>query len=140
MSAFILNDYHLGAMVQFAVLHRVNVYHKGTWYYIQNHGTPDLLLTVLHRQNVRSVDSRYNEKNDVDDLKFKPIAWSFSAVQIIKACNCYDYQACETEDYHDTLAFAVSDAIRAAAGRKLPGYEDAGWVIEEPAAAGRSQR
>jgi hypothetical protein len=90
-------------------------------------------LTVLYRQNVRSVDARYQEGNEVESLRYRPTGRpAVSAVQMIKACNCYDYQACETDDYYETLAYAISDAIRAAAGRLVPGYEEASWVIDEP--------
>lgn len=133
MSAFILNEYHLRTMVEYALAQRVNAYHKGKWYRSSDPGAADLFLTVLYRQNVRSVDARYQEGNEVESLRYRPTGRpAVSAVQMIKACNCYDYQACETDDYYETLAYAISDAIRAAAGRLVPGYEEASWVIDEP--------
>jgi len=35
-----------------------------------------------------------------------------TATQILKACNCYDYQACETDDYYGTKAAKFVNAVR----------------------------
>jgi hypothetical protein len=35
-----------------------------------------------------------------------------TATQILKACACYDYQACETDDYYDTKAAKFVNAVR----------------------------
>ena len=37
---------------------------------------------------------------------------SVIATLIVKACNCYDYQACETEDYHETPAAKYVERLR----------------------------
>ena len=50
-------------------------------------------------------------------------------VEIIKLCDCYDYQSCETRDWETTEAFAICAALRAAAIDSLPGYEDAPWGL-----------
>lgn len=61
------------------------------------------------------------------DYKFKPKV--LTAVEVLKACDCYDYQSCETDDYHETTAAKLVDRIRKSAIGKLPGYEDAPWGI-----------
>mgnify|MGYP006267018973 CR=1 FL=1 len=60
---------------------------------------------LLYNQNVRSVDTRYSEKND-NHFEYKFIGrdkTSFSA--IVGLLSSYDYQACETKDYYTTEAF-----------------------------------
>lgn len=37
------------------------------------------------------------------------------ATQMVKLCQCYDYQACETDDYRDTPAAAFIDRLRSKA-------------------------
>jgi|GEM_PF-3390363 len=56
--------------------------------------------------------------------------------QIIKACDCFDYQACETEDYRQSMAAEFVELIRRCAiskgghtrGTKL--YEAVLWEID----------
>jgi hypothetical protein len=51
-------------------------------------------------------------------------------VQILKLCDCYEYQACETgEAYYQSFAHAIIQAIRGKAWRRLPGYDEAEWTI-----------
>ena len=50
-------------------------------------------------------------------------------IQVIKACNCFDYQACEVENYEETEAAKIIEAIRAAAIERLQGMEEAEWEI-----------
>ncbi len=60
-------------------------------------------------------------------------------VQTLKACNCYDYQSCEARDWEESEAYAYIQALKEAAIRVLPGYDDAEWEItaEKPAEAAR---
>ena len=53
-----------------------------------------------------------------------------SPVQILKACQCYDYQACETEGYEQTDAQRITRAIAAHAINNLDGYDKAEWSID----------
>jgi hypothetical protein len=50
-------------------------------------------------------------------------------VWIIKACDCYDYQACETDDYEQSIAHAIVSEIRAKAVHSFLEYEAAPWGI-----------
>lgn len=53
----------------------------------------------------------------------------YAPVEVIKACNCYNYQACETPDWKDTEAQAIVHALRERAIKQLEGYGKAAWVI-----------
>lgn len=130
MSAFIVSDKHLQTLINWANQNQVYFYYNGKHYKSDDVPTLDLLLTVLHRQNVRSVDRRYQEKNVVDSLRVKLTPVTLSPVEILKACDCYDYQACETEDYHQTFAYDIIRRIRETAITKLPGYSGAKWSID----------
>lgn len=57
------------------------------------------------------------------------------AVQVIKACHCYDYQACETDDYFESKASEWVTALKAEAVKHIAGfaeaYERADWCISD---------
>jgi|SRR3990167_5335284 len=96
---------------------------------------------VLYQENLRSVMARY--PSDRRDNLPGPInrpehitvlandrtlaAYRLSPIAILKMCDCLEYQSCETEDYRQTVAFKLLDAIRGAAIHALPGYDDAPW-------------
>jgi hypothetical protein len=97
--------------------------------------TPNEIGQILLDENVRSASARYpNEsidslpgpcdKSRVLAYRFQPVAHQLAA-WVVKACDCVRYQSCETDDYEDTLAYKVLDAIREAAIRHL--VVDAPW-------------
>lgn len=92
-----------------------------------------VLMDILHRQNVRSLCARYQDDrpDDYPRFRYDPHGKTYSPLQIIKACACYDYQAGETLDYDQTDAHSVVDQIRHDAIGELPGYEEADWEINE---------
>ena len=51
------------------------------------------------------------------------------AVQVIEACHGLAYQSCEAEEWEQSEACAIIQAIEAAAVRSLPGYEAAAWHL-----------
>lgn len=95
---------------------------------------------ILLTENERSVYQRYTDIDassvnkpgthgqDAESYEFKRWPTTINPVSVLKACSCFDYQACETDDYRATLASTIIDAIRHHAIRRLPGYDDAqGW-------------
>jgi hypothetical protein len=58
-----------------------------------------------------------------------------SPVEVLKACQCLDFQCCEHEEWQESPAKRMLDAIAGAAIEALPGYDSAPWAIsEEPRA------
>ena len=57
----------------------------------------------------------------------------YSAVEVIKACDCFVYQSCEHPGWGKSLAKLIVHAIRERAISELPGYQEADWGIEDPA-------
>lgn len=51
---------------------------------------------------------------------------------MLSALSCFDYQACETPDWRQSLAWQICDAIRDAAIRALPGYSSGPWEVRRP--------
>jgi len=115
-----------------------------------------LYADVLYQENVRSVQARYPQDSweTLPGPSLKPrelaVTWrecnlAFyrpAPVVVLKLCDGLEYQSCETDDYRETVAFRLLDAIRGAAIHALPGYDAAPWEYHAPElvrqAAGRS--
>lgn len=73
----------------------------------------------LVAENIRSLESRYPGRDFLEDWKREARAYRFpgdgvrvSPTQLVKLCDCYDYQACETDDYEMTRAAEFVDHVR----------------------------
>ncbi len=86
---------------------------------------------ILHNENVRSVNGRYHEFNEYP-YKSRRL-YPCDAVILIKAIQCYNYQACESDDWESTTAHEITKNLMSHAISKLPGYDKAPWGIEEAA-------
>src|SRR5580704_16709688 len=146
MSAFVVGHDHIDALLTFADMKRL----KDRLGYHVNKGREQLSLTdigrILLAENERSVCTRYpdctpgNTPGKVGEeaigYRFKTLQQAFQmqhtalCVMIIKACDCYDYQACETDDYRQSIAAHIVNTIRREAIRVMPGYDDAPWEID----------
>ena len=119
MSAYILNDENLDAILTACQLH--NLYSHGK----------DLsaIGQALKDQNFRSVNCRYNENETPSPYQFKGLTKLYSIVQLLKICDCYEYQSCETKDYQETDACKIINYIRKNLIKLIPGYDGAKWGL-----------
>ena len=89
------------------------------------------LANVLLAENYRSLRARYSDDDEAHSvivtLGEVMRADQIPPVNILHSLACYEYQACESSDWTETDAFKLCDAIRLAAIKKLPGYDDAPW-------------
>lgn len=127
MSAFILNPKHINVLINYAYAFDLRVWNEEQW--IATRDNPNKFGQALVDQNYKSVNYRYREQTTPDQYRFRMDGKPYNTVQIIKACDCYDYQACETPDFDETFAKGITKAIRTHAMRHLPGYEQAEWEI-----------
>jgi len=133
MSAFIVCDEHISAMLQAVNLSR----HAGDGASYRWNGearyfggnTRDIGQKLVD-ENYRSVNYRYDEAHKPHTFTFK-LTKEHSPAGIIKACDCYNYQSCETPDWRESEAHAIMRALRERAIRFLPGYDEAPWAIRE---------
>jgi hypothetical protein len=91
---------------------------------------------LLARENARNLRARYE---DADRSGMVP-EWAdagyvherrrcrLSAVEGLKAIDGYEYQACEADDWPDTEAAQLCQALRLAVIHELPGYSAAPWT------------
>jgi hypothetical protein len=137
MSAFVVPDRHINALVSYASALGVRYSFGDQLFSVA--GQEQEAAQLLYAANVRSVAYRYAhipEEADQDPnepFKFvreKMVLANYPPLVILKACDCYDYQACEVDDYYESQASALVNAIRKFTISKLPGYSDAkGWCL-----------
>jgi hypothetical protein len=131
MSAFILPDYHIDALVSWAAGRREVSYYWDNQRWEINAVEARRVAEMLHDQNVASVNYRYGEMGGAAYVHQWVQTAHLKSADVLKACSSYDYQACETPDYEKSEAARAVNAIRAAAIRAVPGYEDSeAWVLE----------
>lgn len=138
MSAFLVNPYHINALVSWAAFKAgpniVSYYWGGRRRNIR--GDEARIASVLYAENVRSVNARYNECDPAHGFRFKcePQACYLKPGQILGALHCLEYQSCESSDWRESEAFAIVRGIEYAAIRMVDGYDGA-WELRKPAPA-----
>lgn len=135
MSAYLVPDYHINALVSWAAgrhgSNAVSYYWGGRRRDIR--GDEKRIASVLYAENVRSVNARYRESDPAHGFVFKRVVNMLNPIDVIKGCHGYGYQACEAEGYEESEAFAIIAGIERSAIRALPGYEDSNaWCIDGP--------
>ncbi len=125
MSAFLVSDKHINTILSYANRHDVPLYTKQNNYDRQNIDDLQKLSQLLINENDKSVSERYNYTRQEPPIKFKFETTKFSEnsaeahAQIIRLCNCYDYQSCETDDYYQSAAHEIVGCIKNTATRNL---------------------
>lgn len=135
MSAYLVPDYHINALVSWAASRHgsnaVSYYWNGRRREIRN--DEKRIASVLFAENVRSVNARYREADPAHGFVFKRVVNMLNPIDVIKGCHGYSYQACEAEGWEESEAFAIIAGIERSAIRALPGYEDSNaWCISGP--------
>ena len=145
MSCFVVNDYHVNALVAWAVARDV----------LPHDVSPDALAHKLASANRAAFTARYAMAQPFEGFDFELVdASHLVPVAVVKACDCLEYQASDWPSWHESKACAHLAAIRAGAlalalaglsisarasaggldyGRELPGYDAAAWELVDPA-------
>lgn len=139
MSAFLCDTYHISKLAEYACRRPCSaIWHNGRRYDLHDART---IADILYQENCRSLNARYGD-TEFDPFVFDRAAYvpyHYTPAQIIKACHCFVYQACETDDYYTTVAHAIIEHIIGRACRSLPGYDVAEWGLSVPAHARHHQ-
>ena len=129
MSAFLCSNKHLTILAEYAAYVA-----KDRLFGLQDKSLQNI-GTILYNANIKSLQARYPDHAGVEVYDtFVPDVFGHNGfkqtpVAIAKLANCYDYQACEASDYHESLAKTIITAIKETVLRKLEGYEDADYSI-----------
>lgn len=147
MSAFVVSHDHINTLLTFANKHardygRIYPNRENSQQVLNLSNVDDLqkIAEILYAQNVRSVHCRYPGDETVftlpgvvgevgTDIHFRFARKNITAVAQLKLLSCYDYQSCETDDYPESLAARIVEALRKQAISALPGYADAEWEV-----------
>jgi len=146
MSCFIVSDYHVSALVAWAIRQGLDLA-----------ASPDAVAHELASANRAAYGERYQGRYDSELAPFGGLDRSAGAellpVAIVKACDCLDYQASDWTSWEGSDANRHLAAIRRAAvalakwpagastnSRALPGYDDVPWHLDEPDAAAERDR
>lgn len=146
MSAYICSPEHFAALAAFAVKSSKN----GVISEWRDHSDPTAtarkVATELARENIRSVATRYPGDRELPGPDMSPaeimqaaanLAESYywrpptlSPVDLLKMCQGYAYQSCETQDWRDSLAHRQIEWIESSCYSMLPGYDAAPWSYD----------
>lgn len=127
MSAYIVEYETIQKIVAFGMRQEYGSTPYYYWRRKTRYMEADRIGSVLLKENTRSVNHRYEEHTPADKYTHRPLRRAITPVEVIKACNCLDYQSCETKGWKRSEAYAILNAIRERAIRELPGYEQAEW-------------
>lgn len=109
MSAFICSDLHINTLASFAAQRRLKLVFNNAL--IDCEESPARVAGLLYTANVESVNQRYNEDEPSDTFAYREVDPLPSPVVIAKSCYCFNYQACEVDDYEKTVAYAITNLI-----------------------------
>lgn len=130
MSAFIVSDRHIDALLTWVINtpeYQAPRKVDGMTVYDQ----PDLIGQILIDANTKSVNTRYNKSTPPAEYKFHRYHRTLTPVEVIKACDCLNYQSCEFDGWEQTKAYRIVQSIREGAIDQIPGMNDAAWEITE---------
>lgn len=147
MSAYLVNDDTLDLLASVA-----NWSRDGLWLYRGENTLPPrseletsdngiyyklshapLIKRELFLENIASLRARYDEPDNMlgDIAKFRRIDIDQATIgQALGALACYEYQACESENWVNSYAYALCGAIRKTLCRKVSGEN---WEYTRPA-------
>ena len=127
MSCFVVPDYHVDVLVSWAVLHKAPAFIEGL--------DPRRLAACLARANRIAYRARYGEQCEEPEPYRHRDAQRLSFAQVVKACDCLDYQCSDWSEWEGSTAQRALTRIREHAVRlALPGYDEAAWSLDEVSA------
>lgn len=140
MSAFVVSHKHINTLLSWANRNQVSIVplidggdiQRIEWAQIEHlQRAAEILLT----ENVRSVSELYKDSPSVIISGDLPIDFKFETahlepVAIVKACQCYEYQADSAPGYRDGNAARIVLFIQSKAIQLLLGYKQADWEVQ----------
>lgn len=133
MSAFLVDPEHINVLIQAGLTRKypgigLSWHHLGESYALE-YNTADRVGQMLLDANAASVNHRYDEDEMYIYSYTQPQHTNWSPVEVLKAIHCYQYQACEPDDWNTSEANAFCDALTHYVINKMPGYDQAPWAI-----------
>lgn len=138
MSAFVLADVNFDYILSNIFCGASETLHlRGSNFNLSSRADVQALGQILLNENIKSVNSRYNESQTPHFYKFDYSARYFNykncKVQALSLLACYEYQASEHPGYSESDAAALVKMIRNRIIKQLPGYSDTEWCFSSKA-------
>ncbi len=153
MSAYIVDKAHILFLVNAAMSRRLNMAggsfrwnaaEPGEPYFSASLACNDYekaanVANMLWRENIKSVSYRYpnessatlpgpiGENFDIKASDFHSSPPEIDHIQVIKSCDCLEYQSCEHEGWTKSESHAFLQSLRKQAWQHMDGYEEAAW-------------
>lgn len=152
MSAYMIDRKHVQYLVTVAMSRRIlgqshciRWFHNGQWHEL---GCSDRkraaeVAQMLWDENFASINARYPDTIEHPEGSPGVISeaeagfvygehrdlflHNIEPAQVLKACDCLEYQSCEHDGWETSEAHAFLVSLRSSAWRRVPGYEDAEW-------------
>lgn len=162
MSAYIVDKNHIRFLVEAANSWRLATYNdlnfrwfwRDEWHELR-YGESERAAEVanmLWLENIRSVSHRYPNESSAtlpgpkhQDFVLAPgdfgqvIFDQYEPAQVLKSCDCYEYQTCEHDEWEESEAYAFIQALRHRAWHAVQGYEQAQWGAPKTIAERRAE-
>ena len=115
MSAFIVGNDHIDALMTFCIDKRVSFYNGVERVQITNQNAEEIGRILLD-ENVKSVHYRYEGRIENDELnagadysfrRFSHYAGPLSPLKIIWGVRCLEYQSCEHPEWEQSIAWRI---------------------------------
>lgn len=138
MSAYVVDDKEISAILQgvYGKNHTgFNVWDcqddPNSYHYEMNAAkTQQQEANILMRENVRSVNHRYNDKDVFQgNVTLDRTAKALPVIHVLKLINHLQYQSCECDDYKKSEAYKLLCNYREALIPKLDGWQEAPWGL-----------
>lgn len=135
MSAFVVDQDHIDELVSAAIDLEIRAHLATDRGYRQvNHEDANDLGRMLWAENVRSVIYRYRLSGTAEAAEYQSAVEAYRFIwrpvppgRAAKRLACFEYQACECDDWEESLAYDFGSQIARALIAKLPGYAEAPW-------------
>jgi hypothetical protein len=137
MSAFLCSVRHINALATFAQARRIRLTLNNGDCIDATHSA-QAFADILLAGNIASLRARYPADDDYRPdyaITWRPAdAADLAPVVVLKSAQCFNYQACEVDDYEASDCATIVRAIMTEAIRALDGYAEAPWGLdgEEP--------
>lgn len=109
MSAYIMREQDISDIVNYFVNSTASsqlwLPVNGEYNYLTRDNAPEV-ARILFAENVRSVDTRYNEENS-SIFAYKASYNTVSDKEVAQLIDSLEYQSCETGDYYETEAYKI---------------------------------
>jgi len=127
MSAYVVSNNHINAIVRFMEMAKPKIFERAGRHFIggidpAQYG--NAIGQLLLNENVRSVNYRYGQKGRAAKFTYHPMPPAVKPIEALKLINGLDYQSCERNDWHKSVACLILTTLKIAILEDMAGLND----------------